>query len=623
MDEGERIPTEEQQESKTSLRRRPTTVSLATIKRKCDEGILPRLLPDPLDDRVVKDVPRPAAELLVASAYWDDQGLPRLDVLEQHLSAEGMLEQELMRDVILRAQEKFMEESNLLDVSDPVTVVGDIHGQYYDLRTLVEVGGNVTNTQYLFLGDYVDRGSFSVEVLTYLFSVKLTYPDRIHMLRGNHESRQMTNYFNFREECEFKYDNCIYDTIMDTFDALPIAALINRQYLVLHGGLSPHLQDVSQILACDRLQEPPREGLICDLLWSDPTDADRVDDFTPNRVRGCAWSFSMDYTSKFLSDNKLLCVFRAHEVQQEGFKFHKLNPKTQMPAVITVFSAPNYCDAYGNRGAVLRLENDTLNLKQYNFRQHPYHLTNMMTLFDWSFPFVAEQVLFVLETILAHTDESADGTNNTVDTEAKVNLASDRAGRRKKRPSLTTDENRAVCFAMELSDALRKNLPEGWEDEFRPEADEDHRTRMRQKVRIVTRMMMECKKAVEQRRNLMNIGSAPDRLDIPQLIEAKEKARDDSELFGAALNLDTDNEKRPAGGDNNMVTPTFSCKGVESKPSSSVTFQCRGLPPEQTGKSDKSSEGENAVAPTSSPSTKSATFRCSSGPAENGIIDRE
>merc|ERR1712176_1498332 len=100
----------------------------------------------------------------------------------------------------------FANEPNLLKLNDPITVVGDLHGQYYDLLKLIDVAGKPGDTQYIFLGDYVDRGSFSVEVVCALFALKIKYPKRIRMLRGNHECRQMTAHFNFRDECEFKYD---------------------------------------------------------------------------------------------------------------------------------------------------------------------------------------------------------------------------------------------------------------------------------------------------------------------------------------------------------------------------------------------------------------------------------
>lgn len=164
----------------------------------------------------------------------------------------------------------FASEHNLLKLKDPITVVGDIHGQYFDFVKLLDVGGEPGEFQYLFLGDYVDRGSFSIECLLLVFALKLNYPDRVWLLRGNHECRQMTAFFNFRDECEYKYDQVVYKAFMEAFDALPICAILNGKFLAVHGGISPELKTLKQLDKLDRFQEPPRSGLLCDLLWSDP-----------------------------------------------------------------------------------------------------------------------------------------------------------------------------------------------------------------------------------------------------------------------------------------------------------------------------------------------------------------
>lgn len=133
----------------------------------------------------------------------------------------------------------------MLHLPDPVTVVGDIHGQFYDLLKILEVGGTPSNTKYLFLGDFVDRGPFSIEVLILLYAIKINFPDTVYFLRGNHECRQMTSFFNFRDECKYKYDQEIYDIIMDSFDLIPLACIINNKFLAVHGGISPDMKTVS------------------------------------------------------------------------------------------------------------------------------------------------------------------------------------------------------------------------------------------------------------------------------------------------------------------------------------------------------------------------------------------
>ena len=149
----------------------------------------------------------------------------------------------------------------MIYLHDPLTVVGDIHGQYYDLVKILDVGGPPENTQYLFLGDFVDRGCFSLEVLILLFSLKVCFPKTIHFIRGNHECRQMTSFFNFRTEILYKFDQDVYDMFMESFDLFPLSCIINNRFLAVHGGISPELKVVEDINLIDRFKEPPKQGL--------------------------------------------------------------------------------------------------------------------------------------------------------------------------------------------------------------------------------------------------------------------------------------------------------------------------------------------------------------------------
>ncbi len=217
---------------------------------------------------------------------------------------------------------------------------------------MFEIGGHVSKTKYVFLGDYVDRGCFSTEVAFYLFSLKVCYPDNIFLLRGNHECRHLTAYFNFKIECKFKYDLEVYKKFMTTFDCLPLAALLNGKFLCLHGGISPDIKKLADIAKIDRFREPPTSGPMCDLLWSDPCEEipENMDvKFTPNSTRGCSYFFGYAGVCKFLDDNKLLSVIRAHEAEDEGYRMYRKKETTEFPTVITLFSAPNYLDVYNNK----------------------------------------------------------------------------------------------------------------------------------------------------------------------------------------------------------------------------------------------------------------------------------
>ena len=408
-----------------------------------------------------------------------------------------------------------------------VVIFGDIHGQYHDYLKALTIAGpigtsshripecnNATvagrppqsprtmhpsatlTTTYLFLGDYVDRGKFSTEVILHLFTLKLLFPRHCFLLRGNHESRHMTGYFDFRVECEKKYDLGFYEACMLAFDALPLAAMVGPHVLCVHGGIGPGLRFVRDSDCLHRFREIPSKGVMCDLCWADPDDdaadkpatlpdANNVVAFYENEERGVSCNFTFGALTKFLDENHLLCIVRAHEAQEEGYQLHRRrNPvqvSTQMrrkrphlidafPAMITIFSAPNYCDTYNNKGAILVLNHVpaaarqpvagngtdstslrsstppldcasngidsgrstptkgatsiaevssamTMTIKQFFSSPHPYVLPRFMNGFEWSHPFLCARLLEVVDTIISlgeeGGDDDAEGPPNT------------------------------------------------------------------------------------------------------------------------------------------------------------------------------------------------------------------
>ena len=202
-----------------------------------------------------------------------------------------------------------VEDSNVVQVPAPATVVGDIHGQFHDLMELFRIGGKNPDTNYLFMGDYVDRGYYSVETVTLLVCLKVRFKDRITILRGNHESRQITQVYGFYDECQRKYGNAnVWKYFTDLFDYLPLTAVIENKIFCLHGGLSPQLDTLDQIKSLDRIIEVPHEGSMCDLLWSDPDDRCGWG-VSP---RGAGFTFGADISEQFNHTNSLGLISRAH-----------------------------------------------------------------------------------------------------------------------------------------------------------------------------------------------------------------------------------------------------------------------------------------------------------------------
>ncbi|SMY27979.1 unnamed protein product [Zymoseptoria tritici ST99CH_1A5] len=203
---------------------------------------------------------------------------------------------------------------------------------------------------FVFLGDFVDRGYFSLETFTLLMCLKAKYPDKVTLVRGNHESRQITQVYGFYEECQQKYGNAsVWKSCCQVFDFLALAAIIDGKVLCVHGGLSPEIRTLDQIRVVARAQEIPHEGAFCDLVWSDPED---VETWAVS-PRGAGWLFGDKVSSEFNHVNNLQLIARAHQLVNEGYKYHFATQD-----VVTVWSAPNYCYRCGNVASIMTLGDD-------------------------------------------------------------------------------------------------------------------------------------------------------------------------------------------------------------------------------------------------------------------------
>ncbi|PSK37609.1 serine/threonine-protein phosphatase PP-Z1 [Candidozyma pseudohaemuli] len=250
-----------------------------------------------------------------------------------------------------KAREIFLLQPSLLELSPPVKVVGDVHGQYLDLIRVFTKCGFPPLTNYLFLGDYVDRGKQSLETILLLLCYKIKYPENFFLLRGNHECANVTRVYGFYDECKRRCNIKTWKLFIDTFNTLPIAAIVAGKIFCVHGGLSPVLNSMEEIRNIARPTDVPDFGLLNDLLWSDP--ADTMNEWEDNE-RGVSYVFSKAAINKFLQKFGFDLVCRAHMVVEDGYEF--FNDRT----LVTVFSAPNYCGEFDNWGAVMSVSDELL-----------------------------------------------------------------------------------------------------------------------------------------------------------------------------------------------------------------------------------------------------------------------
>lgn len=286
---------------------------------------------------------------------------------------EKLIHRKYVMQMLIQLKKVFEETPSLMDISLPeategvrpkFSVCGDTHGQYYDLLNIFEINGYPSEQNpYLFNGDFVDRGSFSVENVLTLFAFKLLYPTGMYLTRGNHETTNMNKIYGFEGEVKAKYDVTTMQLFTEVFNVLPLAACIQSKVMVVHGGLFKEdgvtLSDIRKI---KRNREPSDSGLMSDLLWSDPQPF-------PGRgpsKRGVGLTFGPDITKAFLDNNNLELLIRSHEVKEEGYLVEHDG------RLITIFSAPNYCDQMKNKGAIITFNEDMKpNFIQFNEVKHP------------------------------------------------------------------------------------------------------------------------------------------------------------------------------------------------------------------------------------------------------------
>jgi diadenosine tetraphosphatase ApaH/serine/threonine PP2A family protein phosphatase len=253
----------------------------------------------------------------------------------------------LIIELLKRLVEVLVLEDNVLFLQSDITVCGDIHGQLYDLFKLFELSGELPGTKYLFLGDYVDRGYQSIQTFVYLAYLKVKFPDRIFLLRGNHEGRTVNHNYGFRAECLRAYGHHgICELFNRAFDFLPISAVVDNSLFCVHGGLSPGAKCIERVMIIERNRDILESAVFADLCWSDPEES--VTKFSPSS-RGTGYIFGAPQVDAFLEVNKLKRIARSHQLIKEGFQWF-FGQK-----LILVWSAPNYCYQCGNRASVMKV----------------------------------------------------------------------------------------------------------------------------------------------------------------------------------------------------------------------------------------------------------------------------
>lgn len=262
------------------------------------------------------------------------------------------LNDKMVIELCVQARKILLSQPCLLRLEAPIIVCGDVHGQYYDLLRIFESGGFPPISNYLFLGDYIDRGKQGVETLTLLLAFKVKYPLNFFLLRGNHECASISRIYGFYDECKRRFKHArVWKNYCDVFNCLPLAATIDEKIFCVHGGLSPELSTVEQIQKINRPTDVPDIGLVCDLLWADPT---RFCKGWQDSDRGVSYLFGNDVVKRFCKKEKIDLVIRAHQVVEDGYEFFA---KRQL---VTIFSAPKYCGEFDNAAAILKVDEQLL-----------------------------------------------------------------------------------------------------------------------------------------------------------------------------------------------------------------------------------------------------------------------
>ncbi|TKR77036.1 hypothetical protein L596_018085 [Steinernema carpocapsae] len=280
----------------------------------------------------------------------DDLICRLLNVGSPGCSLTKVIKESEMIQLCTMAREVFLSQQSLIELEPPVKICGDVHGQYGDVLRLFDRCGFPPTVNYLFLGDYVDRGRQNLEVICLFLSYKIKYPDNFFLLRGNHECSAINRVYGFFEECNRRYQSVrLWQAFQDVFNTMPFTGLVAGKILCMHGGLSPQLKHMDQLRHISRPIEPPNPSLHIDLLWSDPDSYNKG--WQPN-TRGVSYTYGTDIVNDMTQRLNIDLIARAHQVVQDGYEFFASRK------VVTIFSAPHYCGQFDNAAAVMNVDDN-------------------------------------------------------------------------------------------------------------------------------------------------------------------------------------------------------------------------------------------------------------------------
>jgi diadenosine tetraphosphatase ApaH/serine/threonine PP2A family protein phosphatase len=290
------------------------------------------------------------------NATWDAE--LKFDKIIPELCRGAIIGEFVVAKILAKLAEILYCECNILSLPAPIVICGDIHGQFEDLELLFmkASGGPQASVRYLFMGDYVDRGKWSVNTFLLLALRKIKNPDLTYLLRGNHESRMVTQQYGFYNEIKLSYtSSALWNEFMRIFDLLPVAAVVDKQVFSVHGGLSPSLKLLEHVNLFNRKIEIPPSGPLADLMWSDPDEVSAMD-WAPNK-RGAGFIFNKNPAIRFCHLNRLSFITRSHQLVQGGFQWmfrHRNDSEPFLGKLINVWSAPNYGGTSNNLASVMK-----------------------------------------------------------------------------------------------------------------------------------------------------------------------------------------------------------------------------------------------------------------------------